>query len=219
MKNYQVVLIAITSIFLSSSCSDSKPIQMEAKSTTIENTPVASVENSKVKSVREEMEVEVGPNLSNYTATCGEKEEKNPESEDPTIIKTCTFRNYKTILIGNADYKGRYSWEYNLYKTSRNEDLKIDNTLLFNQKQSDLLKQVNRRIKADYLMVAGDPENKDCFEGVDPIHDFEMNELGIQFETDKLVFHVEYGLPSACLAVDGTSISFTLKELEPYLNK
>jgi len=221
MKDYQRVLIAIASSFLLTNCGDSKSAPAETIIPT-ETAPPATERNINAEKPAEEKQNRDEPKLSSFRAVCEEKEEKNPESEDPIIIKTCTYGNYRTVSTGSPDFNGRYSWEYNLYKSQKGEYVKIDNSSLFNQKQDDLLIQINQKIKAVYIEFSrdtGDPETKECIELMEPIRDFKMDELSIDFETDKMVFHVEFGLPSACHSGDGTSVSFKLQEVEPYLNK
>jgi hypothetical protein len=219
MKNYQKVLLVIASSFLFTYCGDSKSAPAEASSSPTENAALAIEENFAAEKSTEEKQNGGEPKPSSYTATCEEKEEKNPESEDPIIIKTCLYGNYRTISTGSPDFNGRYSYENGLYKLEKGEYKEIGNSSLFNHKQGDLLKLINQKIKEDYLKLSSDPETKECFEGAEPIREFKMDELRIGFETDQLVFHLEFGLPSACLSVDGTSVSFKLQEVEPYLNK
>ncbi|WP_207427606.1 hypothetical protein [Pedobacter sp. SYSU D00535] len=218
MKNYQRILIAIASSFLLTNCGDSKSAPAEATIST-QTTPPPTEEKISEEKIAEEKQIGDEPKPSSFTAVCEEKEEKNPESEDPIIIKTCSYKNYRTISTGTPDFKGRYSYENDLYKLEAGRYKKIANSALFNQKQSDLLKQINQKIKTEYLKLLEDPENKECLEGAEPIRDYEMDELRIGFETDQIFFKVEFGLPSACLAVGGTSVSFKLQEVEHYLNK
>ncbi len=53
--------------------------------------------------------------------TCFEKESKNKAGVDPVLTKTCFYKNYKTILKGYPDYKGRYSYVYSVFKKQKTE--------------------------------------------------------------------------------------------------
>ncbi|MFC6998414.1 hypothetical protein [Rufibacter roseus] len=209
------MLFALASSLLFSFCGESQSAPTEASITSKET--ASSVVEVKTPAAERQDKGVFKP--SGFTVTCEEKEEKNPESEDPIIIKTCTYGNYRTISTGTPDFNGRYSYENGLYRFEKGKYIEISNSALFNQKQEKLLKHINQQIKADYLKLSSDPESKECFEGAEPFHDFPMDELRLEFEAGQLVFHVEFGLPTACLSVNGTSVSFTLQEVEPYLNK
>ncbi|ALI98309.1 hypothetical protein [Rufibacter tibetensis] len=219
MKNYHKVVLAITSLFLFTYCGDSKPAPAESITILKGNVPTVLAETTASENLIVENQNEGEPKPSSYTATCLEEEEKNPESEDPIIIRTCTYRNYKTITTGTPDFKGRYSYRNSLFKLEKGEYKVIDNSSLFNQRQDDLLKRINEKIKANYLVYLKDPESNECFEGVEPIRDFKINELRIDFEANQLVFHAEFELSGACFNVGGTSIPFKLQEIDPYINK
>ncbi|MGV3540100.1 MAG: hypothetical protein ACO1OQ_09825 [Rufibacter sp.] len=218
MKNYQTIVLAVVTSLLFSNCGESKPApaveSIESNAAT-----VVKEENLGMEKAGEVKPEEVKPLASINTVTCEEKEEKMPEREDAIILKTCTYGTYRTVSTGTPDFNGRYSWEYSLYHSQGEEFVKVDNALLFNHQLNGLLDQVNKKIKADYQQFSSDPETKDCFEGRESIGDFKIEDLGISFEPGKLVFHVEFGLPTACMPVSGTSVSFDLKEVKKYLNK
>lgn len=117
------------------------------------------------------------------------------------------------------DYKGRYSWEYALYKLEDSTYTAISTASLFNDKRDDLLRQINQRIQADYRTMAEDPENSSCFEVKELSRPFSFEELGISFENEQLVFHADYGKPDYCMAVGSTSVAFKMKEIAPYLQQ
>jgi len=149
---------------------------------------------------------------------CTEKELKSQDSEDPIIIKSCTMGNYKSISKGEADYKGRYSYSFELFKYVNNKYVSIKNTELFNEKKADLLSIINQRMKKDFDEYLKDPENKDCLEGItSPNISFE--DLGITFNDSGINFNISFGLSSNCMAVDGTTITLKSEEVKPYLNK
>ena len=154
-----------------------------------------------------------------WVANCNEREEDNPFSEDPIIVRTCTYNSYQSVATGMPDYKGRYSWEYALYKSEDNAYIAIPNALLFNEERDKLLQQINLRIMADYRTMAEDPENESCFDVKELSRPFNYEELGISFEEDRLVFHVDFEMPDHCMAVGGTSVAFKLKEIAAYLQQ
>ena len=151
---------------------------------------------------------------------CTEKETKDEDGgEDPVITKTCLYKNYKTISKGYPDYKGRYSYEYSLFsKQADGSYVQIENASLFNQYQNELLSLINSEIEKVYDSDSIDPETKDCFDG-EPFAPFSFEQMGIDFEDDKINFNVTFGLSGACMSVDGTTVSFSLDEIKRYLNE
>jgi hypothetical protein len=150
--------------------------------------------------------------------TCSQKENKNEAGGDPILVNTCLFKSYKTISTGTPDYKGRYSYQYELYKKINGKYVKVKNSALFNQNQNQLLTIINQKIQKDYKDFSSDPETKDCFEGK-VVPKFSFEQLFIDFSEGKINFNVTFGLISACMSVDGTTISFTLEEIQQYLSE
>jgi len=148
--------------------------------------------------------------------SCSQQENKNDEGGDPIIIKTCLFNSYKTVSTGSPDYKGRYSYQYELYMKQNGKYVKVNNSALFNQNQNQLLSNINQEIQKDYKIFSTDPVTKDCFKGMTSPK-FTIDQLGIDFDDNKINFSVTFGLSSACMSVDGTTVSFTLDEIQSYL--
>ena len=151
-------------------------------------------------------------------ATCKEKESKTNDLIDPIIIKTCFYKNYKAISKGYPDYKGRYSYEYTLFKKQKNGSyIKIKNSTFFNENKNQFLSLINSKIEKDYLLFSNDPDTKDCFNG-DQFTPFDFEQLGIIFDDNNIIFNVYFGLSSACMSVDGTIISFELSDIQKFIN-
>ena len=151
--------------------------------------------------------------------TCTEKEFPNVDGADPILTKTCFYKKYKTISKGYPDYKGRYSYEYSLFKKQENGSfVQIKNTMLFNENKNKLLSIINSKIKKEYKSYSSDPETKDCFEGAS-FTSFNFDQLAIDFDVDKINFNVTFGLSGDCMSVDGTIVSFNLDEIQTYLNE
>jgi hypothetical protein len=149
---------------------------------------------------------------------CSEKEMPNPDTEDPIINKTCLYKHYKTISIGSPDYKGRYSYEYKLYKKQENGTFKkVKNVSLFNEKKTELLSLINAKIKKEYDLYAQDPESSECFDQMSFVP-FTFEQLGIDFDNNSINFNVTFGVGGACSSVDGTGITFSLDEIKQYMN-
>lgn len=151
--------------------------------------------------------------------TCTEQESPNAEGGDPLLTKTCLYKKYKTNLKGYPDYKGRYSWEYSIFKKEENGGyIQIENAMLFNENKNELLSIINSIIKKDYMSFSNDPETRDCFEGAS-FMPYNFEQFGIDFDANGINFHVTFGLSSACMSVDGTIVSFNFDELKKYLNQ
>ncbi len=149
--------------------------------------------------------------------TCSVIKKKNQNAADPIIVKTCLFGSYKSISTGMPDYKGRYSYSYKLFKLTNNKYIPIRNSELFNVNKNKLLAIIKQRIQKDYNESSKDPNNEGCFDGKSaPTVTFEN--LKISFNDSGIEFSISYGLCGACMAVDGTNISFKIDEIKPYLN-
>jgi hypothetical protein len=79
--------------------------------------------------------------------------------------------------------------------------------------------KLNQKILKEYTAFYNAEDTKDCFDGKPKTPSFTIDDMGIDFDEDKINFNVSYGLPDICLAVDGTIISLSLEEIEPYLKK
>jgi len=137
-------------------------------------------------------------------------------NSDEDLIRTCFHTSYKSVAYGMADYKGRYTYSYQLYKQSRNGYLRISNEALFNASKSKLLQNLNEQIARDFYELKSDKSSSDCFDSIKlPYYTF--NDLGIEFDENAIKFHVEFGMPNSCLAVGGTIISIAWSEVEKYI--
>jgi hypothetical protein len=151
--------------------------------------------------------------------TCTEKKSKNADGGDPILTKTCLYKKYKTISKGYHDYKGRYSYEYSVFKKQENGSyVQIKNASLFNKNKNELLSNINKKIEKDYNSYANDPETKECFEDAS-FTPFNFDQLAIDFGVDEINFNVTFGLSGDCMSVDGTIVSFNLDEIKKYLNE
>jgi len=137
-------------------------------------------------------------------------------NSDQDLTRICFHSSYKTVAHGMADYRGRYSYSYQLYKQSRNGYQKITNEALFNASKSTLLQKVNEQIARDFYEMKSHQSSTDCFDGVELPY-YSLNRLGIEFGEDALEFHVDFGMPNSCLAVGGTIVSIPWNEAEQYI--
>jgi hypothetical protein len=157
--------------------------------------------------------------IYNSEIKCTTKMRTNPDGGESIIIKTCKWHNYKFVVTGEPDYKGRYSYEYELFMIENGKEKKTNNSKLFNDKINQLEKLVNykvRRILDDY---GKDPENSECLKG-EVFKNIEINEMGISFSEDgKIEFNVSLGLSDACFNIDIATVSFNLNEIDEYLRK
>ena len=147
---------------------------------------------------------------------CITEEKANPESkEDPIIIKTCIWHAFKFVITGEPDYRGCYSYQYELFLIANGQQKQINNSDLFNDQRKELEVLINRDIKIYFDSNAKDPNN-DCFSGA-TFTPFQLNDLGISFnEKNEMEFNVTFGLGGACMSVDGMVITFSMQDLKKY---
>lgn len=151
----------------------------------------------------------------NYKIVCEEKS-VNSTSSEPILIKSCILNNFKSVSTGEADYKGRYSYKYEVFIKKNGAYVKSNNEDLFNEKKEVLLKLINQKIKIDFDEYATNPETKDCFEGV-TFTNYTYENLGIEFTDDKVNFNVWFDVFEYCFNVSSTTVSFSIEEIKPYL--
>lgn len=148
------------------------------------------------------------------SARCEEKE-TGSDDEMPGSETTCYFQDFKTHSIGQADYKGRYSYSYTLYRKENGTYIQVSNAVLFREDRlKELETLLNRRIKADYVQMKQGSD--DCFDGF-TLPEYLVNQVGIYFRDDQIMFSVSFGLSGACMAVDGTVVSLSIAEVKPFL--
>lgn len=152
----------------------------------------------------------------NYKIVCEEKS-VNSTSSEPILIKSCILNNFKSVSTGEADYKGRYSYKYEVFIKKNGAYVKSNNEDLFNEKKEELLKLINQKIKIDFEDYASNPETKDCFEGI-TFTNYTYENLGIEFTDDKINFNVWFDVFEYCFNVSSTTVSFGIEEIKPYLN-
>ncbi len=148
--------------------------------------------------------------------TCNEVEIKTKESIDPEIIKTCTWGDYKSVSTGNADYKGRYYYSYQLFKTINTVDVSISNEDFITKDKINLMNFLQHKVNESFNRFAKDKEHADCFIDVEKPK-VEWETFGIEFTVEGVQFSYKFGLQDACLASDGDSILLTYDEISRYI--
>jgi hypothetical protein len=152
-----------------------------------------------------------------YKATCTEKYTDDPYGGMPILTKTCFYKKFKTVAKGYPDRVGRYSYNFSIYsKQANGKYVQIKNENIFNQDKDELLSMVNAKIENDYKLFVRDPENAPCFEGF-TYSPYTFEQMGITFEDNQILFQVTFGLPSLCMSLDGTIVTFGLADIQKYL--
>ena len=149
--------------------------------------------------------------------SCSTTVETNEEIElDPIITEKCKLKNYTFISKGFPDNKGRYSWEYELFETKNNKEIKIKNSNIFND-IDELEEIINEEIIKQYKKDSEHPEIKECMTFV-KIKKFKIDELRISFDNkNKIEFIAEVFVPSACKNVSLYFASFDVKLISKFL--
>ncbi|MGB5981265.1 MAG: hypothetical protein WBG46_03900 [Nonlabens sp.] len=148
---------------------------------------------------------------------CIEKEEPNPNNFNPILIKICTFKKYRSVKIGTPDSKGRYSYQYELYRIEKNIKQKINNSDIFNSGKDIIGKKINQDIKKEFEKNSVNPHLKDCMEWID-FRYYDLNEMGMAFsENNELEFYFDHGIGGACFNVSFTIQKYKISDFEEYL--
>lgn len=149
-------------------------------------------------------------------ANCITDYKVNTENLDELIIVTCVLKNFKFVSTGSPDYKGRYLWDYEVYKLIGENYVKISNSDIF--KYSENLEMlINKEIKKSYESDAKNEDLAACMAFV-TLRKFNLNEMRISFDDPRKVqFIVSFGLPSACLNVDQGIIEIPISKFITYL--
>lgn len=203
----QSSIFLLVLILFSSGCGSETAVKKGSDSTPkVEKKQTSSKNTQKQTTPQEEIGV------------CTSKDIPNPGGSMNAIEKTCYYKNFKTVSTGYPDYKGRYSYNYEVFsKQADGNYVKIKKSKLFNKNRRKLLSIINTRIKKDYDAYANEDERSECFQG-HSFTTFGFEEMGIEFEGNQISFHVRFGLSSACMSADGTIVFMPLQEIEPYLN-
>jgi hypothetical protein len=142
------------------------------------------------------------------------------DKNDPVLIKTCYFKNYKFVTISNPDGVGRYfpeNEEHEVFIKFHGKYIKTKYSSLFNNKENELLDTINKRIHEEYRKNSTSAESKDCFTDIDSIPNwYKMDDLEISFEGNKICFSVAFGLTAVCRYVDGAIIEFKFGDIVKY---
>ena len=150
--------------------------------------------------------------------TCSERQRKNPDFKDSIIIQTCLLKNFKFVTTSYPDDVGRYFYsEHQVYIRTQKGYVKTTNSKVFNQNQNQLVTIINKEIQEDFRKFSSDSATKECFIGVDSIPEYEMNDFEISFNDNDIWFEVHWDLSAVCRSVDGTIVSFNIKEIQKYL--
>jgi hypothetical protein len=96
--------------------------------------------------------------------------------------------------------------------------VKTNNESIFNKSRKTFLALLNSRVQENFRSLKGDTLNKDCLSGLDSIPQYGLNDFNIFIFKDEMWFEVHWDLSMACRAVDGTIVSFNLKDMIKYLN-
>jgi len=152
-----------------------------------------------------------------YHVQCTETEEPSYNQLDPILIKICTFKNFKSVRTGTADYKGRYSYDYDLYKIDKSEKQKIKNSDLFKSGADLVEKRINQDLQQEYEKDLNNPHLKDCMESIDFRH-YQLDEMGMAFtDNNEIEFYIDHGIGGACFNVAHSYLHYKLSEFEQYL--
>jgi hypothetical protein len=147
---------------------------------------------------------------TDFTVECKSREIVKDPKGDPDIIDSCFYKNIVTKSHGTPDYKGRYFYSYSLFIKNQN----VKNHEIFNGDLPRLEDSLNKVVKAEFKSLF--PLSESCFDGFS-LRQYTIDDFGLAFTDSCMAFHLSFGLPSACLAVDGITINYRLQDLGKYL--
>lgn len=148
---------------------------------------------------------------------CNEVIKEDVELSDVVFIKSCKFYNHLFKSIGQPDDKGRYSYDYELFKIDKTDTIRINNLDFFNSKAIELEKIININLKAAYNSNSKIPQISNCMNWIE-FRYYKLDEFGISFtDNNQMEFNINYGIGGACFNVSSSSVTIELSELKRYL--
>ena len=147
---------------------------------------------------------------------CDEVEEYSETGSESVITKTCIIKDLKFVSVGTPDNKGRYFWEYEVYKLDGENYTKTENSKIF-RKTEKLKKLVNRGIEKSYESDKQILENAQCIDQI-TLKKFGLDEMQVTFdELGNAQFITSFEISSACLSVDRSIIKMKIEKFLKYL--
>ncbi|MCH4551729.1 hypothetical protein [Aestuariibaculum lutulentum] len=152
-----------------------------------------------------------------FKIECFEKMEENDNSLDSVIVRICKFRNHLFKSIGEPDYKGRYSYQYELFRIDKKDTLRVNNLSFFNENSLELEQLLNDKLKTEFQADSEIFELKSCLEQIN-FRYFKLNEFGISFLDDNhMQFIINYGVGGACFNMNLGMVIMSIREVEKYI--
>ncbi len=158
---------------------------------------------------------------------CTEKDYSKEEYNDliegylnnEKTVTTCEYENIRIVTTTEVeDYRGYLEKSQILYLKIDDKYLMVNNSQIFNAKQLNLIKEINKLIREDYEKYFN--ESTDCFGILPEDLKYDMNELEISISNDGISFFADWNLSNACRSVDnGSTISFSFDQISEYLDK
>ena len=134
-------------------------------------------------------------------------------------VTTCEYENIRIVTTTEVeDYREYLEKNQILYLKNDNKYLMVKYSQIFNAKQLNLIKEINKLIRDDYEKYFN--ESTDCFGILPEDLKYDMNELEISISNDGISFFADWNLSNACRSVDnGSTISFSFDQISEYLDK
>ena len=119
-------------------------------------------------------------------------------SVDPILKSVCTYQKIMVKKVGEADYKGRYSWEYELSLKTGSTEAPLTLAEVFGSNANQANSFLNKQLKEEYESNLKDPDLVECMANIAVRH-YELDEFQLDFSQGKMVlFWVEYNTGGAC---------------------
>ena len=133
----------------------------------------------------------------------------------PLTLDSCSYKNIVTTKYGTPDDRERYSYSYKVFIDIGDSLKQLKNHQLFNDNLLALEDSLNRVVKIKFDELKALPT--DCFKDFEPRY-YKIDDFGLSFEDDYIIFNLTFGFEGACLAVEGINVKIRLQDMDKYWN-
>ena len=134
-------------------------------------------------------------------------ETQNSNSETLELIKKCYYKNYLFKSVGTPDYKGRYSYDYEIFEIKEKDTLKTLNSKFFKSESQKIEILLNKKLKEDYESDLNEHLMKECMRQIN-FRYYDLDEFGVTFFNNNIMeFNITHDeVSGACFNVSGNSV-------------
>ena len=193
-------------------------LELSNKKTQLENEYKALQKSFNLSKQKIDSLVEINHKLNaiQYKTTCHQDEKINPNSLNPVKTKTCESSFIRTISKSELDFGGKNHQIFELFLKRNNSFQKVKNEEIFNETKKELLEQINAQL--EYTFNSTKKEHSQCLNEI-TFTPITFDNLGISITEKTIEFHFDYGYSKTCMKSYGTTLEFSLSDIEKYFIK